>query len=191
MVAKRGKLHVALESSSFVLEFCMPIYEFYCKRCHTIYSFFARSTNQKAEPACPKCGLKKLDRKMSRFAISRGLKEDAAGADDPFAGVDESRMEQAMMAMESEFENVDENNPQQMAHMMKRMFEAVGVEPNGAMLEAMRRMESGEDPDRIDEEMGDLLDESDPFSVASAADAKARMRRLLEPPNVDPELYDL
>jgi putative FmdB family regulatory protein len=170
----------------------MPIYEFYCKPCHTIYSFFARSTSQNAEPKCPKCGQKKLERKMSRFAISTGRKDDSDQAgDDPFAGVDESKMEQAMMQMEGDFENIDENNPQQMAQMMKKMFDVVGVEPNGPMLEAMRRMEAGEDPDRVDEEMGDALDEADPFTMTNASSAKSKLRRLMEPPNVDPELYDL
>ncbi|MFN7840667.1 MAG: hypothetical protein ACK5N9_03000, partial [Pirellula sp.] len=60
---------------------------------------------------------------------------------------------------------------------------------NEAMQEAIRRMESGEDPDRIDEQMGDALDgDGDPFSPDSK---KRRWKRLLEAPNVDPELYDL
>jgi len=73
---------------------------------------------------------------------------------------------------------------------MKKMFEMTGMEPNGAMLEAMRRMEAGEDPDKIDEEMGDALDgEGDPF--APDAGKSKRIARFFEAPNVDPELYDL
>jgi hypothetical protein len=63
------------------------------------------------------------------------------------------------------------------------------MQPNDAMQEAIRRMEAGEDPDRIDEQMGDALDaDGDPFSPDSKA---RRWRRLLEAPNVDPELYEL
>ena len=78
-----------------------------------------------------------------------------------------------------------------MAALMKKMFDLTGAEPNGAMLEAMRRMEAGEDPDKIDEEMGDALDaEGDPFVKGSGKSSK-RLRRLFEAPNVDPELYEL
>lgn len=81
-------------------------------------------------------------------------------------------------------------DPRQMAGLMKRMFELTGAEPNGAMLEAIKRMEAGEDPDKIDEEMGDALDaDGDPF--APEPKKGKGLLRFLEPPNVDPELYEL
>ena len=49
----------------------MPIYEFYCKDCHTIFNFFSRTVNTEKQPACPKCARPELERKMSVFAISR------------------------------------------------------------------------------------------------------------------------
>ena len=76
----------------------MPIYEFYCPPCHTIYSFFARTLKQAIEPKCPKCGRKKLEKKISRFAISKGLAE-SSNTPDPFENVDESKMEQLMSEM--------------------------------------------------------------------------------------------
>jgi putative FmdB family regulatory protein len=169
----------------------MPIYEFYCPPCHTVYSFFARSMNQTANPKCPKCGRKKLEKKISRFAISKGLTENSATAD-PFENVDESKMEKLMMEMAPHMDESGEGSedPKQMANLMKRMFEMTGMQPNGAMLEAMRRMEAGEDPDKIDEEMGDALDgEGDPFALDSSKGKK--FSRFFEAPNVDPELYDL
>ena len=33
----------------------MPIYEFYCRKCNTIYNFFSRSVNTEKIPFCPKC----------------------------------------------------------------------------------------------------------------------------------------
>jgi len=63
------------------------------------------------------------------------------------------------------------------------------MQPNDAMLEAMRRMEAGEDPDRIDEEMGDALDgDGDPFTNEKK---NKRWKRMFEAPDVDPELYEL
>jgi hypothetical protein len=143
-------------------------------------------------PKCPKCGKNKLEKKISRFAISKGLTESTATEDDPFANVDDSKMEQLMAEMAPHMEGDGEGpeDPRQMAGLMKRMFEVTGMQPNGAMLEAIKRMEAGEDPDKIDEEMGEALDgDGDPFAPASGK--SKRLSRFFEPPNVDPELYDL
>jgi putative FmdB family regulatory protein len=173
----------------------MPIYEFYCRACHTIYSFLARTAQDDPQPKCPRCGRQQLNRQMSRFAISKGRPEqepEGEEAGDPFAGMDEEKMERVMEEMAGDIENVNEDDPRAMAQMMRRMFDATGVEPNSEIQEAIRRMEAGEDPDKIDEEMGDVLESADPFSPASGAHGvQRRLRRFLEPPNVDPELYDL
>ncbi|XZE32283.1 FmdB family zinc ribbon protein [Pirellulaceae bacterium SH501] len=169
----------------------MPIYEFYCPVCHTVFSFLSRSMQNTKVPQCPKCGRKKLEKKVSRFAISKGLKESDA-TKDPFENVDEAKMEQLMMEMAP---HLDENSqgpedPRQMAALMKKMFDVTGMQPNETMLEAMRRMEAGEDPDRIDEEMGDALDgEGDPFAGPESKSRK--WKRMFEAPDVDPELYEM
>lgn len=168
----------------------MPIYEYYCPPCHTIYSFLARSMQVPAPPPCPKCGKRQLEKKISRFAISRGLSEPTSEAD-PFENLDESKMEQLMEEMAPHMDGDGPEDPRQMAQFMKKMFEMTGAEPNDAMMEAMRRMEAGEDPDKIDEEMGEVLDaEGDPFVKANDKPLQ-RLRRMLEAPNVDPELYEL
>jgi hypothetical protein len=131
-----------------------------------------------------------LDKKVSRFAISKGLSEPSADSD-PFENVDESQMERLMEEMAPHMDGDGPEDPRQMAHFMKKMFEMTGAEPNAAMMEAMRRMEAGEDPDKIDEEMGDALDaDGDPF-VKGNEKPIHRLRRMLEAPNVDPELYEL
>ncbi|MFN9349164.1 MAG: hypothetical protein ACK6DQ_21455 [Planctomycetota bacterium] len=85
-----------------------------------------------------------------------------------------------------------QEDPKQMARLMKRMFELSGSEPTGAMLEAMKRMEAGEDPDAIDEDLGSAIDEqADPFSPASSTSKRSSLRRILQAPNIDPELYEL
>ncbi len=57
------------------------------------------------------------------------------------------------------------------------------------MEEAIRRMEAGEDPDQIEEEMGDLLEDEDPFSFGDSQSLKGLRRRL--PPSVDTTLYEM
>lgn len=168
----------------------MPIYEFYCKSCHTIFNFFARSSRDYEAPACPKCKRKPLEKKISRFAISRGLKESSGS--DEFGDMDDGKMDSAMMAMADRLESVDENDPRAMASVMRELFQTTGMQPNETIQEAMRRMEAGEDPDKVEEEMGSDLDASDPDAMFAAPNkAIGKLRRMLEPPNVDPNLYDL
>ena len=40
----------------------MPIYEFYCPDCNTLFNFFSSRINTEKKPDCPKCGRKELDR---------------------------------------------------------------------------------------------------------------------------------
>lgn len=172
----------------------MPIYEFYCGPCHTVYSFLSRRMQVPDKPTCPKCGCKKLEKKVSRFAISKGLVEGSASGDaDPFANLDESKLEELMSEMAPSMQDdSSQEDPKQMARLMKRMFELSGSEPTGAMLEAMKRMEAGEDPDAIDDDLGAAIDEqTDPFSPASSTSKRSSLRRILQAPNIDPELYEL
>ncbi len=169
----------------------MPIYEFYCKQCHTIYSFFARRVDTETVPSCPK-GTKahKLQRQMSRFAISSGAASSSDEPPGPEMDFDDEKMEKAMMQMAGEFDNVDENDPRAMAQMMRKLMDTTGMNMGEGMEEAIRRMEAGEDPDKVEEELGDVLDGEDPFS-AGESKMKKLARRMTEAPNVDPEVYDM
>ncbi len=172
----------------------MPIYEFYCRNCHRVFNFFARRVNTTAQPACPKCQRPRLERKVSRFAVSRGLqpKAEAAGPEDDLPpGFDESKLEQVMEDLSREAEGLDEDDPRQAARLMRAMYERTGMPLTGKMEEAMRRMESGEDPDAIEAEMGDLLDQDE---SPEGGDSGGRLRgwaKKLRPPTVDETLYDL
>jgi putative FmdB family regulatory protein len=165
----------------------MPIYEFYCADCHTIFNFFSSRINTETIPACPKCGRSKLERQMSVFAVSKGRKEED---DNPLGDIDESKMERAMAALAGELEGIDEEDPKQAAHLMRKLYDTTGLNLSGGMEEALRRMEAGEDPDKIEEELGDILEEEDPFAVKSKQGLNALRRKYL-PPHVDKTLYDL
>lgn len=170
----------------------MPIYEFYCPTCHMIFNFFARRADTTARPACPKCRRPRLDRKLSRFAISKGRSEPSGGDDDLPAGMDEAAMEAAMAELAQEADGMNEEDPRQVARMMRKLFEKTGMQPGEGMEEAMRRLEAGEDPDQLDDEMGDLLDDDEPFLGGAEARPGIRgLARKLRPPVVDETLYDL
>lgn len=165
----------------------MPIYEFYCADCHTIFNFFSRRINTETKPRCPRCRQPDMERRMSIFSFSKGRKEDD---DDPLGGIDESKMEQAMAALAGEMEGIDENDPKQAARMMRKLYETTGLNFGSGVEEAIRRMEAGEDPEKIEQEMGDLLEEEDPFATRSKKGLNDLRRKYL-PPNVDQTLYDL
>ena len=165
----------------------MPIYEFYCVDCHTIFNFFSRRINTETIPACPKCGRLKLERQMSVFAVSKGRKEQD---DNPLGDIDESKMERAMAALAGELEGIDEEDPKQAARLMRRLYDTTGLNLGSGMEEALRRMEAGEDPDKIEEELGDILGEEEPFAVKSKQGLYELRRKYLLP-HVDKTLYDL
>lgn len=167
----------------------MPIYEFYCADCHTIFNFFSRRINTEKVPACPKCGRAELKRQVSMFSMSKGRSEEDED-DAMFGGIDEAQMESALGALAGEMEHIDEDDPKQAAQMMRRLFDATGMKLGAGMEEAIRRMEAGDDPDRIEEEMGDLLEEEDPFAMKPKR-ALDDLRRKYMPPKIDETLYDL
>jgi putative FmdB family regulatory protein len=164
----------------------MPIYEFYCPDCNTIFNFFSKTTNTAKKPTCPRCKKRKLDRQMSAFAFTGRAKETEDGEDLP---VDESKMETAMQMLAGEADRIDEDDPRQAADLMRKLTDMTGMELGDGMKEALRRMEGGEDPEQIEAEMGDLLENEDPFLVPGKKGRAGNAVR--REPLRDETLYDL
>ncbi|MBL9166912.1 MAG: zinc ribbon domain-containing protein [Verrucomicrobiales bacterium] len=170
----------------------MPIYEFACGKCRKVFSFLSKRVQPKRTPACPKCGNRRLSKEISAFAMISGAAEPAAadpGGPDSDAGMpdlSDPRVARAMSAMERDMEHLDENNPRHMAQMLKRMKE---IMPGQALPKefdvAIKRLEAGEDPDKIEADMGDVLggmmgDESEGQGGGAGGDAFSH----------DPGLYE-
>ena len=164
----------------------MPIYEFYCEQCHTIFNFFSRTVNTRKTPDCPKCKQTKLARQVSVFAVTGRAKEDGDMEDLP---MDESRMEKAMQMLAGEAENINEDDPRQAAQLMRKLSSMTGLELGDSMEEALSRMEQGEDPEQIEAEMGELLEGEDPFILKNKKGRLAAARQ--QAPFRDETLYDL
>jgi hypothetical protein len=123
---------------------------------------------------------------MSAFATTGRACADNEMADLPF---DEQKMEKAMGMLAAQAETMDENDPRQAADLVRKLTDMTGMELGPGMQEALSRMESGEDPDKIEAEMGDLLENEDPFTLAAK---KGRARGAAKPtPEHDETLYDL
>ena len=143
----------------------MPIYEFACPKCRRIYSFLSKRVAPDHLPVCPKCGSRKMSKQVSRFAMTRKLAEpagktDAGPNEPPMTDLDDPRVAHAMAEMERDMEHLDENNPRHMAHMMKKMKDLM---PPGSVPReldvAIKRLEAGEDPEKIEADLGDVLDD--------------------------------
>ncbi len=96
--------------------------------------------------------------------MPHGAKEPSAEShgsgenEPPMPDMDDPRIMRAMSEMERDMEHLDENNPKHMAHMMKKMKD---IMPAGTMPKemdiAIKRLEAGEDPEKIEADMGDVL----------------------------------
>lgn len=165
----------------------MPIYEFYCQRCNTVYNFFSKTVNTEKIPHCPRCKRVRLKRQMSIFAkVSSGRKEEPEG--DDLSHIDEARLERAMNILAREADNINEDDPRQTVDLIRKLTAEMDMNVGPAMEEALRRMEHGEDPEKIDEEMGPLLETEEPF-LLEPRKSKGGVRK--DKPVVDETLYDL
>ncbi len=165
----------------------MPIYEFFCPDCNTLYSFFSARPAPGRQPDCPRCSRPQLERRPSSFAM---LKHRGDDEPDPLDALDDSKLEGAMETLMREMGSADEEDPRAMGRMMRRFGELTGLEMGSRMEELVRRMESGEDPDSLEVELGGELedDESlDEFFRLKKALGDRRSKR----PRVDDELYFL
>ena len=161
----------------------MPIYEFYCSDCNTIFNFYSKRIDTETRPACPRCARTDLEKQVSMFATIGKASEE----DDQMAGIDESKMEQALDSLMRESEGINEDDPKQMATLMRKFTERTGINLGDNMEEAISRMEKGEDPEQVEKEMGDLLD-GDDFSFETMK--KKALSRAAQPLH-DETLYDL
>lgn len=162
----------------------MPIYEFYCSECNTIFNFFSRHINTEKRPFCPKCSRGPIERVISKFAVMRGVKEEENLC---IPELNESKLENAMSMIEREANNLKEDNPKQTAKLIRKLCDISGLNLGSGMEEALRRMEAGEDPDKIEQDMGYILNEEEPFKISQKPLHKVRKK----PVERDETLYYL
>lgn len=175
----------------------MPIYEFYCPDNNTLYSFLAKTMRYGDRvPRCPEDPSFQMEKKVSNFAFVGTAKEapEEGGLD----SVDDAKMESVMAELERDMAGFDESNPdpRQMAQLMRKMTNLTGEKLPGEMEEMVRRLESGEDPEKLEEEYGDVIDSMDDGDAVDAAssDAAKKLRRLhrrMTAPKKDSTLYDM
>ena len=84
--------------------------------------------------------------------------------------------------------SIDIHKVNDVCDYIKDIADKTGVAMGDQMEEALSRMESGEDPDQIEQEMGGLLDSDDAFSLDGL---KKKLRSGARSPIHDETLYQL
>ena len=172
----------------------MPIYEFYSPDTNRIYSFFARSLAQgRTTPRCPDNPNARMEREVSRFAVTGRAQEksDAAEGLNP----QDPRMERVMAEMEREMSSMSDDNPdpRQIGRLMRKMTEATGQKMPEQMEQMIQRLEKGEDPEKLEAEFGDTLENpGGEFAEGAEQGGKAGALRLpRKQPTRDPRLHEM
>jgi len=120
----------------------MPTYDYRCQQCgkrasiHQSYDEYGQ-----VELACPACGSQDMKRLINRVRIAKS---------------EESRLD--AMADPSGWGDIDENDPKSMARMMRKMGQEMGEEMPAEFDEVVDRLEAGESPEAIEENMPELGD---------------------------------
>jgi putative FmdB family regulatory protein len=167
----------------------MPIYEFFCRSCNTLYNFFSSSVDTERRPDCPRCSRPALERRPARFAMrSRSLDARTDDTDEPFAGLDDARMEAAMSAMERELEGIDDDapDPGQLARALRSLGDAGGIEIGPRMKEIIEKLDAGADPESLESEIAALDDDA---SFEEFFRLRKKAATVSKKPEVDEELY--
>lgn len=134
-----------------------------------------------------------MERLVSQFAFTGRAKEkaDSSGGE---GGADlDPRQEAEMMRLAGEMSGMDEENPdpRQLGNFMRRMMDITGEKMPEPMQEMLARMEKGEDPEKLEEEYGDILDAESGLSGGAEERGGVGVVRRRLPPRRDPTLYEM
>jgi len=131
----------------------MPIYEYACPKCRVVFNFLSKRINPDRVPTCPKCGNKNMAKQVTRFAMSRGLKEPAAKAEGeqggpPMPDMDDPRMERAMMEWNVTWSTWTRITQSTWPHDAQDERPDAGWFRPKELDVAIKRLEAGEDPEK-------------------------------------------
>lgn len=119
----------------------MPYYNYRCRECgRKVTLFFSNyAAYDEAEPTCTGCSSTNLVALIGRVAVAKS--EDA-------------RLD--ALADPTSMSGLDENDPKSLGRWMRRMSGEMGEDLGPEFDEVVGRLESGEDPESIEESMPDL-----------------------------------
>lgn len=121
------------------LEGVVPNYEYSCLQCRKRFSIFMSYQEYGSKRiSCPHCSSGNVQRRIGRIRVLRS---------------NESRM--ASLSDEDRLNSIDED-PRALGKMMREMQGEVGEEMGPEFNEVVDRLEKGQTPDQIEQELPDL-----------------------------------
>jgi putative FmdB family regulatory protein len=119
----------------------VPAYEFRCKDCHRTFTlkYATYAERDAAAPQCPHCGSADLSNLIHRVGVLTSQ---------------DSRMER--LSDPSRLSGIDEDDPRSMGRLMREMSAESGEELGPEFDDVVQRLESGEDPESIENSMPEL-----------------------------------
>lgn len=118
----------------------MPTYEYRCQDCHKRVSLFQTYAEYGHAPVrCPHCGGTNLRRLISRVRFARSEDSRIDSLSDP-----------------GEWDGVDEEDPRSLGRMMRKMGQEMGEDMPPEFDEVVDRLEAGQDPEDIEQDLPDL-----------------------------------
>jgi putative FmdB family regulatory protein len=117
----------------------MPSYEYRCLNCRRRFEVFFTYAEYGTRPvACPHCKSENVQRRIGRVRMARS---------------DENRLEN--LADPGQLEGL-EDDPRALGRMMRKMGSEVGEELGPEFNEVVGRLESGQSPEQIEQDLPDL-----------------------------------
>ncbi len=180
----------------------MPIYEYYCPNNNCFYSFFAKSSSLRNKiPRCPDDPEFKMEKALSSFSVTGISKKNENTGIGNTESLDDPKMLAAMAELDKEMACMDGENPdpKSMGRLMRKMSDISGQKMPPEMEEMMSRLEAGADPDSLEEEYGDILDDESLIGnnneELNISDKEIAIKSALrahqkKEPRRDPNLYD-
>lgn len=176
----------------------MPIYEFSCAECRTVFSFFSRRVNTTDIPKCPRCS-RPLSKNVSLFSARTGGKSEDPfglgddGLDEDFPNVpdfdpNDERVARAIGEMGSRLDRLDPSNPAEAARTIREFSEKSGVKLNDRLMAAVGRLAAGDASDGAAQELADAFESGHILEELRKAGAA---RGDGAPFERDPTLYDM
>lgn len=123
----------------------MPSYDYRCRACgkrSVVYQSYQDYGEVPVE--CPHCGSDELQRLIGRVRIAKS---------------EDSRLED--LSDPSSWGDFDENDPRSMGKMMRKMGQELGEDMPPEFDEVVDRLEAGEDPEQIEQDLPDLGGDAD------------------------------
>ncbi|MBE0697806.1 MAG: zinc ribbon domain-containing protein [Anaerolineaceae bacterium] len=117
----------------------MPNYEYRCLNCRKRFEIFFTYSQYGTQPIlCPHCKSENVQRRVGRIRVARS---------------EESRMDN--FSDPSSLDGLDED-PRALGKMMRRMSGELGEEMGPEFNEVVGRLEAGQSPEQIEQDLPDL-----------------------------------